>query len=523
KERIEQIYSLMDFKVTHRKYKDADIIELKNKETQEILYTAFVDNHYVASYSSSLVEASIQERLDPVIGLDPYFIEANKHVANKGLYRIFVNYAYLPQFLSIYTGQSNSYTDAICNSMAYAGMNFQITDEKMELKGHSFLKDTIDPYVSAFLHSGKQEIRAQSVLSDRTALYTHIGFDNPATFIKELETALSANPSSFRDSYQKNYKRIESLLDISLTNDFLSWMSGELAIAEMEPGMLGRENEIILAVRAKDIHLAKEKMAFIEKKVKKRTPINIKTVNYKDFAIQYIELKGFFNLFFGKMLDKFEKPYYTYMGDYVVFSNKPASLLSLIEDYERGQTLEKEEGFRQVHGQVDKNASYFVYLNTPKFFQMLKPILNAQTWANINAHKEIANSFAYPVLHVTGNSSFVDMQLILNYRPWKEEIIDTDEDNDNDETMIDNETDEISELNRFYAEKFQGNVYREFYPEGAIKSECEIKNGIRHGKYHEYYETGGLYIRGKYKKGIQKGTWKYYTQDGKLDHKEKKD
>ena len=34
-----------------------------------------------------------------------------------------------------------------------------------------------------------------------------------------------------------------------------------------------------------------------------------------------VEMKGFFRLFFGKLFDKFEKPYYTYVDDYVVFSN----------------------------------------------------------------------------------------------------------------------------------------------------------------------------------------------------------
>lgn len=65
------------------------------------------------------------------------------------------------------------------------------------------------------------------------------------------------------------------------------------------------------------------------------TPVKIKTANYKDFEINYVEMKGFFRLFFGKLFDKFEKPYYTYVDDYVVFSNKAASLLSFVEDYDR--------------------------------------------------------------------------------------------------------------------------------------------------------------------------------------------
>lgn len=38
-------------------------------------------------------------------------------------------------------------------------------------------------------------------------------------------------------------------------------------------------------------------MEFIEKKIKRRTPVKVKTVNYKDFEINYVEMKGFFRLF----------------------------------------------------------------------------------------------------------------------------------------------------------------------------------------------------------------------------------
>ena len=40
------------------------------------------------------------------------------------------------------------------------------------------------------------------------------------------------------------------------------------------------------------------------------------------------------------------------------------------------------------------------------------------------------------------------------------------------------------------SKKFEGNVLREFYPEGALKSEAEVKEGKRHGRYREYYENG---------------------------------
>ena len=83
------------------------------------------------------------------------------------------------------------------------------------------------------------------------------------------------------------------------------------------------------------------------------------------------------------------------------------------------------------------------------------------------------------------------------------------------------EKEQMSELKRFYVEKFEGNVLREFYPEGALKSEAEVKEGKRHGRYREYYENGKLRLRGKYSHNQPKGTWKYYTEEGKFERKEK--
>lgn len=519
KEQIETVYSLMDYKVTYRKYQGIDIIELTDPTTREILYTAFVDNHYIASYTSKLVEASIDERSHPTIGLDPLFIEANKSVANKGLFRIYVQYAYLPQLLDMYIGKNNAYSHVISQSMAYAGLSFQADDDRFELKGYTFLNDTVNPYITALLHSGKQDIEAYRILSDRTAFYSHIGFDDPVTFLTELENTLSQSNPAFYDSYKTSYNKIESFFDISLTDDFLSWMSGEFAVTEMEPGLLGHDTEIILAIRAKDMDLAKEKMDYIEKRIKRRTPVSIKAALYKGYWINYVELKGFFALFFGNMFDQFEKPYYTYIDDYVVFSNKPATILSLIEDYERKNTLKNDPGFKQVLKQMEKKSTYFIYTNTRKFLPLLKPVLRTQSWNDLYTNREIAYSFPYSAFQVTGGQKQVGIHLLLNYIPYQEIVSDvTDE---NEEDTEESENNEIDELNRFYAEKFQGNIYREFYPENALKSECEIRNGRRHGKYHEYFEDGSLKIRGKYSKGQPKGTWKYYNRDGKLEQKVK--
>ena len=525
KDQVETVLVMSGFTVTSRMHSGINILEMRDPDTRDIFYIAFVDNHLVGSYTSALVESAINSRNKPKIGLDQSFIETEKLVSGKGLVRVFINYARIPQFMSIYLGTRNEYVDLFSNSMNFAGLYLNANKDRMEVKGYTLRKDSADPYVTALLNSGKHKMKAHEILSGRTALYTNIGFYNPVTFVKELENALSVHDKQLYDSYQSSRKKIEGLFGISLEDNFLSWMSGEFAITQSESGLLGYDPELILAVRAKSIKDARKNMEFIEKKIKRRTPVKVKTVNYKDFEINYVEMKGFFRLFFGKLFDKFEKPYYTYVDDYVVFSNKASSLLSFVEDYEQKNLLKNNQGFKDALSYMKSSSTIFLYTDMHKFYSQLKPMMNASTWNEIQSNKDVLFSFPYWTMQVIGDSRSASLQYVMDYAPYEPEetvtSVATDEDDEEMNEDAETEKEQMGELKRFYVEKFEGNVLREFYPEGALKSESEVKEGKRHGRYREYYEDGTLKLRGKYANNKPKGTWKYYTDKGKFDHKEK--
>lgn len=524
KDQVETVLVMSGFSVTNRMHNGINILEMRDPDTNDIFYTAFVDNHLVGSYTSGLVESAIDSRNKPKIGLDQSFIETEKLVSGKGLVRVFINYARLPQFLAIYLGAKNEYIDMFSNSMDFAGLYLNADKDRMEVKGYTLRKDTADPYVTALLNSGKHKMKAHEILSGRTAFYTNIGFNNPVTFVKELESALAVHDKLLYESYVNSRKKIEGLFGISLEENFLSWMSGEFALTQSEAGLLGHEPELILAIRAKSIKDARQNMEFIEKKIKRRTPVKIKTVNYKDFEINYVEMKGFFRLFFGGLFNKFEKPYYTYVDDYVVFSNKASSLLSFVEDYEQKNLLKNNQGFKDAFSYLKSSSTIFLYTDIHKFYSQLRPMMTTSTWKEIQSNKDILYSFPYWTMQVIGDNQSASMQYVMDYSPYNPEVlvdeVTDEEDDEMDEDAV-TEKEQIGELKRFYVEKFEGNVLRDFYPEGTLKSESEVKEGKRHGRYREYYENGKLKLRGKYANNQPKGTWKYYTEEGKFERKEK--
>lgn len=200
-------------------------------------------------------------------------------------------------------------------------------------------------------------------------------------------------------------------------------------------------------------------------------------------------------------------------------------MLSFVEDYEQKNLLEDTPGFKDAYSYMKSSSTIFLYTDMHKFYSQLKSMMNPATWNEIQSNKDVLYSFPYWTMQIIGEDQSASLQYVMDYSPYQLEEVDvaiaTDEDDKEMNEDAETEKEQMSELKRFYIEKFEGNVLREFYPEGALKSEAEVKEGKRHGRYREYYEDGTLKLRGKYANNKPKGTWKYYTEDGKFERKEK--
>ncbi len=60
------------------------------------------------------------------------------------------------------------------------------------------------------------------------------------------------------------------------------------------------------------------------------------------------------------------------------------------------------------------------------------------------------------------------------------------------------------------------NLYKEFYPNGNLKLEVEIINGLQNGTLKEYYENGQLRLSQDWRMGEAIGDYKLFLPNGKL-------
>ncbi len=524
------------FKLTKRQYHGFTINELTDKKTHETLYISFIKNQLIASYTNKLVEASIDQYENPVIGRDLDFIAISKKVSGSDLFRLYVQYSYLDDYMYYFVNQLSTNIKELSETLKYSGFSFDLKkDNTIFATGFTNTNETTQSYLKALQNSGIGPHKAAEIAPKRTALYLSFGFDSFEEFYKNFEEIKKQNPNSFKN-YQDNLDKIQNYLDINLQKDFISWMGNEIAILYMDSSAeQAMKTETALVIKTNSILKAKERIAYILKQIKKKTPVKFKKVRYKDHDINYLSIKGFFKIFLGSYFKEFDKPYFTFINNYIVFSNNPETLKQIIDDFKTENTLIKAKDYKKFIENFDRKSSIFTYVNTPTLYKNLVMIADKNTKVKIKKNKDYIICFPQIGFQLTPYSYLFETKLIINYQDpeivqskaqFKEintvKPFHTTSNNVVPESnFVKTDETDLFKPKPIVLNDLDTNIYQKNYANGKKQVYVKIKDGKPNGRYKEYYPNGELKLTGKFKNGKQKGTWKAYGANGKLINKKK--
>jgi hypothetical protein len=522
-ETLEQVLESSGLKVETKEFKNKSIISGYNRASKETLYFSIVQNYMLCSYTNQLVESAIMESEMPQLGRDEHFLNIYKETPEDGLCKLYINYGLLNDFMKCYSDQANPMVNDLSKIMYYSGLKVEVEDEYTGVEGYTNINDSLDSYLKALMLSGKGDIEAHKILPARTAIYHTLGFESGIEFYKNLVNVLQQDEKTW-DEFESNKKTIERFLKIDLERDMLSWVANEVAYVENEPSKYTEHSDDIMVVmKANSINYASERLNFIADQVKKRSPAKFKKVEYKDYTIKYLDVKGVFKMFFGKLFAKLEKPYYTMVDDYVVFSNNPRTIISLIEDYETGHTLGKDDVFNEFLNKFNDESTIFSYISSNRAFPLFTKKLDATTRSSVMKNEIYFRSFSDIGFQLTEKEDKFFTQARLNFSEFKPDTNRVENDSlANAEEDAEVFLDSLDDIQKFIMTKFEHNVIKDYYGNSdKLRFEAETKRGELNGRYREFYETGELKVYGRYRKGEKKGVWHYYNTDGTLQRKER--
>ncbi|WGH76434.1 DUF3352 domain-containing protein [Tenacibaculum tangerinum] len=511
-----------DYKVTKRVYKEHEIIELYDKETRETLHLSFIKNQVIASYTHLLVEKSIDQYLHPVIGRDLNFLEIKRETANDGFFNIYLQHKYLKDYLNCFTSSSNL---DFLNKEAffYTGLDISIVEGVIvQATGFTNVDSSSETYLKVAQQSGVGKRSVAKIAPKNTSLYLSVAFDDFETFHSNLEQLRKENPADFKQ-YSEQLAMIENELDISISEHIYSWIGSEIALIHFNTELSKNKKDIAAIIKADDIDDAKENLQLVLSKIKENTPLKYKQINYRGYPIHFFDLKGFFKMLAGNMFSKMEKPYFTIIDDFVVFSTSPNTLKEIINNHLIGYTLENSEKFDDFNYQFEKKSSVFAYVNTPYSFKDLVSLVDYKTRLELQKNKPFITCFSQIGIQLIPSDDLFESAISVVFEHPKDIEIQIQKEQEAREKLLlqltpyrETTTTENStsffELPPIHPSDLSAKSYKEYYENGQLKFEVDLKDGLKEGSYKSYYENGNLKIKGYFKNDTQDGTWKAYDE-----------
>lgn len=514
--------------LSKRIYHEHEILEVHNRESKETMYLAFIKNQLVASYTHTLVEASIDQYEEPVLGRNLNFLEINRKVGHEDLFRMYVQYHYFDDYVKMYSDKPSDWVNRASENFLFSGFYFDLDENStLTANGYTNISAVNEYYLEALQKSGTAERSIPQVAPNSTALYISYGFDSFSEFYKNFEMVQQNDPEQF-ESYQKGIAKVEKFLKIDVKENFVSWIGDEIGVLQIKSHITKGKNDVALVLKANDAEDAKTNLDFVVEQIRKKTPVKFKAVNYKDYEINFLSIKGFFKILLGGRFDEFDKPYFTQIDDFVIFSDSPNTLKGIIDKVSEGDILATSEEFKNFDEQFDSESTVFVYSNVPLLFDNMYALADASTKQKMRKNKDFIICFPQVGLQLSPEDDLFESRLVLNYQDVKEvkkamdmaqpetEVVKTDQSTASTEI-----TDAVFDLRPIYPNDLNAKSFSKKYANGNIRFQVDLKDGLKHGRYEAFYPDGTRKIRGRFRNDEQVGTWRYYNKEGDQVHKKR--
>lgn len=444
------------------------------------LYYAIKANLLFISFSEKLVT-----RAWKTCGRHPAFQEQS----NTGDIRLELEHTRFEKWMKMLWGEAA--TNADSSAFETTALALQLQDKALAFSGKTYPSRHNFSLWSALnlVEGNKSSVR--EIIGNHVAAYVSVCYSS----FEELENILledyKVNNLKEFQGYEKTVTRLNKFLGLDLAGLFTSWMGNEIAIVKPAVDQENRLDNLILAIRAKDIDLAKDQLAYLAEQIGRKTPVRFRNIDYNGHTIGYLSLKGFFNMFLGKWFSKFDKPYYTFIGDYVVFSNSSSTLAAMIKDYSLGNTLVQDEKYNDLMSELGNRSNIYGYVSSPETYEYLFRSLPPEDRAEFVKNKGAFQSFEAIGFTLTNAGSGYETHLVAIH---------------NVDAARDYEIRELSRSLEKQADLIESGYYHVVIPDSIAVS--------TRGDYA--YRTEQLDYAGKLSNGDPEGIWKITDRQGQV-------
>lgn len=402
-------------------------------EGSDQVLLVFEGNILLAGYSEKLIEQAIQQSATPYYTTREDFISARGGAKgsrnSESLAMVHINFAQLDEYLTTFMGEATPTVKSLSEQLNYSSMDLKMHDEYAELSGRTTV-DMEKPSLPNVLSTMPDaEIRCVNILPAATSFFLSLDFADFDQFYEQIASVMKEDDGY--DDYEKYKKQIGGYFGVDKNDkkverkkakgkdvDYFDWIGQEIAVSLVPVNESGSKQAYVAMFHSPDKENTTHDLKEIEQKVKHRSPVKFEQYDYLGHEVSFLEMKGFFKLFLGKLFGKFDKPKYVILDDFVVFSNDTTAIHRVI-DVAHGSkpNLPMTPGFRQFFQRFEANSNYFVYLNGPQIFPFLPTLADAETTSDIQKNRKFITCFTHGGLQLLADEGAFDSRLFVEFKP----------------------------------------------------------------------------------------------------------
>lgn len=306
-------------------------------------------------------------------------VNANFYFNHNGFHRFLAQFA--SKNLSADFGKLASYG-------SWAELDLLLEDEGLWFSGHTIVDDTTQYYLNIFKNQKSEKIRIPEILPARTALLSYYGMKDFTAFYENYRKKL--NNESAQKEYLENFMEKYGL---NLSTYFLSWIDKELAKTVVK-STKGEYYQYVI-MRTRDRKEARQSLNKLMVEINRKENKEADTLKYRGFEIAHIRDPYMFPVLLGEKFKAFTNPYYSIIGDYVVFSNSVEAIKYALNSYMLNNTLNKNEQYVKFADKITGQANVYVYYNLRYAMDYLLPKLSEPMKSFVEQNRQEISDIPY--------------------------------------------------------------------------------------------------------------------------------
>ncbi|MCF8217506.1 MAG: hypothetical protein K9I29_09595 [Bacteroidales bacterium] len=525
-------------------YNKNELIQVSDKDKATSFYISFIDNLMIVSFNEKLIKHTLDKKDNATLADAPKFNEVRNQTSQWSTFRVFFNYNKLEDFIRVY--QNPAQYKAITDGLKYAdfsGFDLNISDHNILLEGQTSLDIAASDLMKDLNQINPGKPAAFKILPQNTALYLSFTFRDFNNFQNVLEKQYKLQDSLAFNNYKKRVEQINKLLNINIEDYLTSWIGNEIAFLKLQANQKTKIKNSVLCLQAQDITQAENKLAELNEQVRKKLPAGFESKNYHGYPVYYLNINGLFRFFFSDLLSRIDKPYYTFINDYVVFSNNISDIYRMIDAYIVEETLLFNEEFMDFTSSLNNAAPLSIYVQTPETMKFLYSHANTRTKTQLEKNKEVITAFSRAGIQFIPASGNINTNIAIQHDPYglykmnlrqmesattelysitlksKDFNINIPEKQSKNSTFLKlhyDESDIVKASGKLKRGTPDGN-WRFYYPNGNIEAVVHYDKGTIDGKAYFYYNSNEQNLRceAQFSDGELDGLYKEFYKNGK--------